>query len=210
LSQQLPGTATLGGGAIPATAGGPATLQSLSATLSQLRQAIGALGAPPVTGGTYVAGQSGTAATNAQGMAILPAATLLQSAAGTEDHPFEQRVLDLINQQRAQYGLRPVSYNAQLDSAARGHTAQMGATRSMAHEGIGDGDPGSRIRSAGFGGAWGENVAVGQSSPEQVVAEWMASPEHRKNILDPNFTQLGVEVGTGADGRQYWAQEFGA
>jgi len=127
-----------------------------------------------------------------------------------EDHAFEQRVLELVNQQRSMNGLGAVTYDSRLDQASEQHNAQQAATRSMAHSGIGDGDPGSRIRATGFANAWGENVATGQLSPEQVVAEWMASPGHRRNILDPNFRLMGVSYGTGADGRTYWAQSFGA
>ncbi|MCW2973869.1 MAG: SCP-like extracellular [Thermoleophilia bacterium] len=127
-----------------------------------------------------------------------------------EGATFEQRVLELLNQQRAAYGLGQLSYSAQLDAAATGHNAQMMATGSMAHEGIGDGDPQSRVRATGFAGAWGENVAVGQTTPEQVVAEWMASPGHRRNILDPTYTQVGNAYGVAASGRPFWAQSFGA
>lgn len=127
-----------------------------------------------------------------------------------EDNAWEQRVTDLINAERAKVGLGALRYSGQLDAAAEGHDLMQAATGTMAHEGLGDADPGSRIRAQGFSSAWGENVATGQTSPEQVVAEWMASPGHRRNILDPAFTQLGVAFTTGLDGRTYWAQSFGA
>lgn len=126
-----------------------------------------------------------------------------------EDHPWEQRVLELVNVERARHGLAPLSYSAQLDRASEAHNLQQVATRTMAHQGIGDGDPGSRVRATGFDRSWGENVATGQLSPEQVVAEWMASPGHRRNILDPEFRQLAVSYATATDGRSYWAQTFG-
>ena len=127
-----------------------------------------------------------------------------------EDHAYEHRVLELVNAERAKFGLAPMGYNRQLDAASERHASHMAAVRTMAHSGIGDGDPGSRILAQGFDRSWGENVATGQLSPEQVVAEWMASPGHRRNILDPEFRQLGVAYTTAADGRSYWAQSFGA
>lgn len=127
----------------------------------------------------------------------------------SEDHQFEQQVLDLVNRERARAGLAPVAYDRRLDLASERHNAQQAATRRMAHDGIGDGTPGERIRAAGYGGAWGENVATGQLSPAQVVAEWMASPGHRRNILDPSYRLMGVSYTTGTDGRTYWAQSFG-
>lgn len=137
-----------------------------------------------------------------------PAATAPAGAAETS--AFEQRVLELVNVERARAGLGPVRYHGTLDQAATGHNAQQAATQTMAHEGIGDGTPGDRARAVGWTDSWGENVAVGQTSPEQVVAEWMASPGHRRNILDPSFANMGVSHTTDASGRQYWAQTFGA
>lgn len=129
---------------------------------------------------------------------------------GAEDHAFEQRVVELVNAERARHGLRGLRYDSRLDLAAERHNAQQAVTGIMAHQGIGDGDPGSRARSAGWTRGWGENVAVGQRTPEQVVAEWMASPGHRRNILDPAFTSLSVAYTVGANGRPYWSQAFGA
>lgn len=121
----------------------------------------------------------------------------------------ERRVTELVNQIRARYGMGPLSFNAALDQAAEGHNQVMIGTRTMAHSGIGDGTPGDRVRATGYRGSWGENVAVGQTSAEQVVKEWMDSPTHRANILNPSFTRLSVAQGTTADGLNFWAQAFG-
>jgi uncharacterized protein YkwD len=129
---------------------------------------------------------------------------------GAEDHQFENRVLQLVNVERAKAGLAPLSYQRQLDQASEAHARHMAGVGQMAHEGIGDGDPGSRILATGFRDSWGENVATGQLSPEQVVAEWMASPGHRRNIMDPEYRFLGVSYEVAANGRTYWAQSFGA
>lgn len=129
---------------------------------------------------------------------------------GTEDHAFEQRVLQLVNAERARAGLPALGYQRQLDQASETHARHMASVGRMAHEGIGDGDPGSRILATGFNRSWGENVATGQVSPEQVVAEWMASPGHRRNIMDPQYRYLGVSYEVAANGRTYWAQSFGA
>lgn len=122
----------------------------------------------------------------------------------------ERRVVNLVNQVRARYGLSTLRYEPALDGAAEGHALTMAHTGRMAHSGIGDGTPAQRIRANGFTGAWGENVARGQRSPEQVVHEWMLSPTHRANILNPNFNRLAVAHTTGRDGTHYWAQAFGS
>ena len=59
---------------------------------------------------------------------------------------------------------------------------------------------------AGYSDYGGENIAYGQRSAAEVVSDWMGSPDHRRNILDCDFTTIGV----GLDPRgMYWTQEFG-
>jgi uncharacterized protein YkwD len=55
----------------------------------------------------------------------------------------------------------------------------------------------------------GENLAAGQPTPERAFTDWMNSPSHRDNILDPRFTELGVGVRFGGEYGVYWVQEFG-
>lgn len=56
----------------------------------------------------------------------------------------------------------------------------------------------------------GENIAAGQTSPENVVNAWMNSPPHRENILSDKFTYLavGMYYKEGDDFGYYWCQEF--
>jgi uncharacterized protein YkwD len=72
-----------------------------------------------------------------------------------------------------------------------------------------------RSRAAGYNwAAIGENIAFGQTSVDEVVETWLESPGHRKNILSPNFTELGIglALGRGPDGKYQvlWVQNFGA
>ena len=56
----------------------------------------------------------------------------------------------------------------------------------------------ARTREAGYAAdSVGENIARGQRSVEEVMEGWMASPEHKKNILDPKFTEAGFGVALG-------------
>ena len=67
-------------------------------------------------------------------------------------------------------------------------------------------------RAADFGYAFlkiGENLAAGQRSAEEVVAEWMKSPKHRENMLDPAFVEIGIAVKDGGQYGRYWVQELG-
>ena len=216
---QVGGAADAAKGATQVAGGGGGDLKSaldaLTAAIKSLAEAVskmnvsggGATGGGGGCGGGKVAGVQGGAAEASQYVAK-PAAEV--RTAKSEDDAFEQRVLELINDERAKAGLAPVAYHGALDNAAEKHAKHMSVVGKMAHDGIGDGDPGERIRSEGWRRGWGENVATGQTSPEQVVREWMNSPTHRKNILDPSFRTMGVGYTTAANGRSYWAQEFGA
>lgn len=56
--------------------------------------------------------------------------------------------------------------------------------------------------------ACGENIAEGQDSPAEVVSGWMNSPGHRRNILNKEFTHLGVGIRRNAKGSLCWTQNF--
>ena len=56
--------------------------------------------------------------------------------------------------------------------------------------------------------AAGENIAMGQRSPKEVVTAWMNSEGHRKNILNSSFTKIGVGVAQKSNGTLYWTQMF--
>ncbi|MFP3338704.1 CAP domain-containing protein, partial [Micrococcus sp. SIMBA_131] len=54
----------------------------------------------------------------------------------------------------------------------------------------------------------GENIAAGQATPEEVVKAWMNSEGHRKNILNPGYTEIGVGYISGGSYGHYWTQMF--
>lgn len=131
------------------------------------------------------------------------------------------RVLALVNEARAgkrRCGLKrfdaapPLVASALLDQAAAAHAKDMAARSTLSHAG-GDGSaPSERATRAGY--RWrlvGENIAAGQPTPEQVVAEWIDSPHHCANLMDPDFTEMGI--GFAADPNSsagvYWSQLFG-
>lgn len=135
---------------------------------------------------------------------------------------FEQRVLELTNAQRAQGGccgsggcfsaspaLLP---NANLQTAARLHAKDMATRNYFSHDSP-DGDTLlDRARAAGFAGCTlGENIAQGQTTPEEVVDSWMQSSRHCQNILSANFTALGVGYfdDASAPQRYVWVEDFG-
>ncbi|WP_030813155.1 CAP domain-containing protein [Streptomyces sp. NRRL F-2799] len=117
------------------------------------------------------------------------------------------RVVELVNAERAKVGCSPVELNSTLTKAAQDHSADMAAHNTMSHTGSDGSDPGSRITAAGYQwSAYGENVAYGYSTPEQVMAGWMNSPGHRENILNCSYKEIGVGL---AQPGSYWTQDFG-
>ncbi|WP_379680762.1 CAP domain-containing protein [Massilia consociata] len=107
----------------------------------------------------------------------------------------------------------PVSWNPQLGQAALAHSRDMAARRYFSHRGKDGSMAADRAGRAGY--QWqrvGENIAFGQSSPEEAVAGWLDSPGHCANIMNPGFTEMGAAYGVAAERRAgivYWTQVFG-
>jgi uncharacterized protein YkwD len=113
-------------------------------------------------------------------------------------------VLCLLNRIRAHHKLHPLAYNRALRTSASAHSVSMVVHGYFAHEGPG-GSMDSRISRAGYLAAGsrfviGEDIGGGAGplgSPLAVVRDWMHSPPHRRNILDPHFRDAGVGVARG-------------
>lgn len=121
-------------------------------------------------------------------------------------HAYERQVVDLVNVQRARYGLQPVSLDAELCRFARVKSQDMHDNRYFDHNSPTYGSPFDMMRQFGITYASaGENIAMGYSTPEAVVNAWMNSEGHRANILSSKYARLGV--GYVADGG-YWTQWF--
>lgn len=119
------------------------------------------------------------------------------------NYDYAAEVLELINKERAAAGLDPVSYNETLASHAQQRAAEIDVL--FAHDrpnGRGFVDCLLSI-SAGFG----ENIAGGFISPEDVMEGWMNSPGHRSNILDSKWTSVGIGCYY-YDGSYRWVQIF--
>ncbi len=133
---------------------------------------------------------------------------------------FEQRVVELVNLERAKVGLPPLKRNSELDFAARDHTRDMVEDNYFNHDtydrinGVETWVCGAftriRLYYSGYSLA-GENLGAGYSTPEGVVQGWMASPGHRDNMLKPGYKEIGVGYYYGGSSfMHYWGQDFGA
>jgi uncharacterized protein YkwD len=173
-----------------------------------------------------------TAQTSATAHAATIAAELSTPCQNTELTPeagniplVRAAVLCLINRKRAEDGEQPLGANARLEQAAEGHCQELIADDYFAHVSPSGETPVDRIREMGYipnanvGYVIGENLAWGTyqlSTPQSIVAAWIASPGHLANILESQYTETGIGItpavpaslGDGAPGATY-AQEFG-
>jgi uncharacterized protein YkwD len=153
--------------------------------------------------------------------AACPNADLVPTAATLT--PMAEATLCLVNGERADRGLAPLSGNARLADAATAYAQDLVAGQYFSHTGRDGSGVLERIKRSGYvprGAAYvlGENLAWGSgalATPGAIVNAWMNSPGHRDNILNPDFREMGVGVVRGnprsADGRgATYATEFGA
>ncbi len=119
---------------------------------------------------------------------------------------FANRVLELVNIERANAGVSPLVLDEALCNAANMRAIEMDRTREFSHTRP---DGGScfdvyDICNVEWQFTCGENIAAGLSTPEDVMRAWMDSKGHKANILNPEFTKMGLGYSEGV----YWAQEF--
>lgn len=124
---------------------------------------------------------------------------------------FENTVIELTNAERVQAGCPALRLDTRLRLAARRHSADMARYGYFSHTGRDGSSPGDRIAAAGYPSnvGWAENIAFGYSTPQAVVAAWMRSEGHRRNILNCRLAAIGVGVAPDSRGRLYWTQVFG-
>lgn len=119
---------------------------------------------------------------------------------------YESEVVRLVNAIRRENGLGELRINWELCRVARYKSQDMVDKRYFSHTSPTYGTPFQMIQAFGLTyRTAGENIAYGYSTPQQVVTGWMNSEGHRKNILNANFTQIGV--GYVSQGH-YWTQMF--
>jgi uncharacterized protein YkwD len=144
--------------------------------------------------------------------AVLP--VLPDSCSLDYDFTFEQEVVRLVNEERARYDLPPLSWDFTLGDTARVHTVDMLCNRFAAHNNLSGEGPDARMLANGYDWFYfGENIAAGPSyaTPEKVVKAWMGSSHHRANMLNPNFTEIGVGFAFSLKSSydNYWTLDFG-
>ena len=119
---------------------------------------------------------------------------------------FEDRILQLLNADRTERGLRPVQRSTELDAVARAWSAQMARVDTMSHN-----PHYTRMMPAGWQRA-GENVAMGYLTPENMYRGWFNSPGHQRTMFHPDHTHVGIGIAYARGGGiliPYGTQNFG-
>ncbi len=143
-----------------------------------------------------------------------PQVTVPAGAAG-------QRVLELINQARAQArncgskpfkAVKPLKWSPLLAEISARHAGDMAQNSYFSHTGRDGSTPAVRVTRGGYKfRATGENIAAGQTTPDEAVAGWIKSPPHCENLMNGVFTEMGVAYAVNRTSEMgvYWAQTFG-
>jgi len=119
------------------------------------------------------------------------------------------QVVRLTNSERLEAGCAPLTVDGHLSSASQRQSSYMARTRLFSHVWRDGSTFVERSRDAGYRQPAGENIAWGYRSAPEVVRAWMASPGHRKNILNCRARSMGAGVAFAADGTPYYTQVFG-
>jgi uncharacterized protein YkwD len=136
-------------------------------------------------------------------------------ARGKNERPFtptadEKTLVDLTNKERQKNDLPPLKPNAKLFEAARAHSANMAKQKELKHELDGK-DFATRVKEAGYAyGRVGENIAMGPKDFPTVMRLWMESPAHKANILNKDYTEVGIGIARDSEGVPYYTQVFAA
>lgn len=142
-------------------------------------------------------------------LALAVPAPALAFASDTPEAVLMSRIVTQTNQMRNAAGCGQLDVDQELIAASQRQSAYMAATGNFSHIGRGGSTFAGRARAAGYATPAAENIAWGFGSATEVMAAWMASPPHRRNILNCDVQSIGTGVSYAPDGTPYFTQVFG-
>lgn len=120
----------------------------------------------------------------------------------------ESRIVQLTNAERAKTGAAALRVNSDLTRLARMKSQDMVRLNYFSHQSPTYGSPFDMMKANGITYMYaGENIA-NYPSADGAMQGWMNSPGHRANILNPNFTEIGVGGAAKGNGNSIYTQEF--
>ncbi len=132
----------------------------------------------------------------------------------SSEEKMTRRVVQLTNEVRARYHLAPLHVHSALMHSAAWMAQDMAQHNYLRHTDCKGREIDPRLPELGYGDyrEIGENIAGGQLTADEVVADWLRSPGHRANLLNPDFREIGVShaVAPHTHYKHYWVQDFGS
>ncbi|WP_234969323.1 CAP domain-containing protein [Bacillus massilinigeriensis] len=154
----------------------------------------------------FTRGTSPTPNLGNQNAPVPPKSDAGKNAQPGNNSQFVRQVIDLTNEQRSKSGLPPLKEEQALSKVAQLKSVDMQQKGYFSHTSPTYGSPFDMMRDQGISYTTaGENIAQGQQSPQEVVNAWMNSEGHRQNIMNRNFTHIGVGYESSGN---HWTQMF--
>ena len=117
----------------------------------------------------------------------------------------ETELIALINNERDTNGLPSLTINWEVARLAHYKSEEMIKHQLFCHESLVYGNPAQILdRFHIQHNMVGANIAMGYNTPQEVMASWLGSPGHHANLVNPNFTSIGVGLSLDKDGIPYW------
>lgn len=121
------------------------------------------------------------------------------------------RFLDSVNTLRAAKSLQPLAFNSQLNAAAETHSRDMSVQNRPWHFGSDGSSPLVRVQRVGYPGRLvGENISETYETELETLSAWMAQPDTRAIIMDPQARELGFAWYQEESGKIWWTMVTGA
>lgn len=112
------------------------------------------------------------------------------------------RLLELVNRERARRGVRPLRRTGCAERLAERWSARLASRDALRHQSIRD------VLHACDAVRAAENLGAGQPTPDDLLRKWLASSQHRKNLLNPKLTHVGLGVARSERGGWYAVADF--
>lgn len=174
----------------------------------------------PTTNVSTSTGSAGSTTSSTQTSTTLSSSNGSSTTATCGLANFQAELLSRINSLRARGAVcgsrgkfpavAALSWQNTLAAAAAGHSNDMATHQYFSHTDLSGHDAGYRMRAAGYTwSAWAENIAAGQTSVQQVMDDWTASPDHCANLMNANVTEIGVACAQVGGSSNYWTMNLG-
>jgi uncharacterized protein YkwD len=141
------------------------------------------------------------------------AQTHLAATEPKDNENLSETLVEIINLERARLNLNPLTEDDRLSEAAAQHSRDMARNDFFSHRGFDGSMPENRASRQGYNWTYlSENLICGIAGPREIVKEWMASREHRNNMLSPLAVHIGIGRSAyyGSKCTPYWTTLFAA